>query len=689
MGFHTYNTTPREKLNRLFLAVCLLFSHISFFELMEFTSTNPANVYLFDQLSELGWLNYPGLLLVMGFIVSHKETFVDKPYKQLAVLLPGILLSLYELFINNYSLRNHPTILLMEQIEYTYIYFYLLICIVLIGYWKRTADSEREKKQSAIIFRFSVITFVIGVFNDQVLSRTIPSYPSIDQFIFLIMIFAIWYVSHKYRFMSVSALISAEDIIGKIDEIVLVLTPQGEISDMNPAGERALGYEKKQVLGKPLESIINLDFMDILRETEGKPNHVWEEELFLHIDQSPGLPIKVSASSIRDKSGELIGILLICQDKTMVRELQAEIKQRKAKEQQLEYLSLHDPLTGLHNRIYFEQQMQQWKGSTSIIICDVDGLKLINDTFGHESGDKLLIKSAALIQSALDRSLQLARIGGDEFAVLIPHNNRTRIHEICATINRAVRQYNSRNPQIMISISIGFAVSDSDEVDINKLFKEADDNMYREKLNHIQSYRSSMVQGMMKTLEARDFLTEGHAERMRELIRKLGMYAGLRSDMLTNLQLLAQFHDIGKVGISDKLLFKPGALTENERLEMQRHSEIGYRIAQSIPYLSNISDLILKHHERWDGTGYPLGIKGEDIPLECRVLAIVDAFDAMTNDRPYRKAMSVEEALAEIENNAGTQFDPVLAAKFLQIFRKNHREASASNSVTTVKKASL
>jgi HD-GYP domain-containing protein (c-di-GMP phosphodiesterase class II) len=241
----------------------------------------------------------------------------------------------------------------------------------------------------------------------------------------------------------------------------------------------------------------------------------------------------------------------------------------------------------------------------------------------------------------------------------------------------------------MISISIGFAISSSDFHDINELYKEADDNMYREKLNHIQSFRSSMVQGMMKTLEARDFLTEGHAERMRELIWNLGTYVGLRSNMLTNLQLLAQFHDIGKVGISDKILFKPGTLTEIERLEMQRHSEIGYRIAQSIPDLSSISDLILKHHERWDGRGYPLGVKGEDIPLECRVLAIVDAYDAMTNDRPYRKAMSEEEALAEIENNAGTQFDPALVAKFLHMLRKSDRDSTAPDSELSIKDAAL
>mgnify|MGYP000964666538 FL=1 len=689
MGFHAYKTNPRENLNRLFLAVCLLFAHNIFFELMVFISIDPANAYLFGQIAELGWLNYPGLMLIMALIISRQEKYVDKPIKQMAVFLPGILLSLYELLINNYSLRDNPTVLLLEQVEYAYAYLYLFTSLLLVMHWKRSASSEREKKQSAIILSFAAAAFVIGAVNDLILTRLIPDYPCVDQFIFLILVFAIWYVKAKYRFMSVSSLISAEDIVSKIDEIVLVLTSQGEISDMNQAGERALGTDKREVTGKPVNSILNLDFADILREIKGRPSYIWGEELFLKTRQNTGLPVKVSISSIKDQGGNLIGILLICQDKTMVKELQAEISQRKTKEQQLKYLSLHDPLTGLYNRTYFEQQMRQRKGSSSIIVCDVDGLKLINDTFGHEAGDRLLIKSASIIQSALDNSLKLARIGGDEFAVLIPHNNRDQIHEICAAINRAVKQCNSNNPQIMISISIGFAISNSDFHDINELYKEADDNMYREKLNHIQSFRSSMVQGMMKTLEARDFLTEGHAERMRELIWNLGTYVGLRSNMLTNLQLLAQFHDIGKVGISDKILFKPGTLTEIERLEMQRHSEIGYRIAQSIPDLSSISDLILKHHERWDGRGYPLGVKGEDIPLECRVLAIVDAYDAMTNDRPYRKAMSEEEALAEIENNAGTQFDPALVAKFLHMLRKSDRDSTAPDSELSIKDAAL
>lgn len=144
----------------------------------------------------------------------------------------------------------------------------------------------------------------------------------------------------------------------------------------------------------------------------------------------------------------------------------------------------------------------------------------------------------------------------------------------------------------------------------------------------------------------------------------------LPEDRFNYLLLLAQFHDLRKVGIPDRILFKPGPLTEEEWREIQKHSEIGHRIAQSVPDLAPIADWILKHHERWDGHGYPLGLSGEDIPLECRILAIADAYDSMTSDRPYRKAMSREEAIGELKRCMGTQFDPQLTEKFSWIVQE-------------------
>ncbi len=196
---------------------------------------------------------------------------------------------------------------------------------------------------------------------------------------------------------------------------------------------------------------------------------------------------------------------------------------------------------------------------------------------------------------------------------------------------------------------------------------ELGDLLYRSR-----SARSSIVQALMKTMEARDFITEGHAQRMQSLVVGLARAIGLSEKRLAEYRLLAQFHDIGKVGIPDRILFKPGPLTSEEVAEMRRHCEIGHRIALSAQDLAPIADWILKHHEWWNGNGYPLGIKGEEIPLACRVLAIADAYDAMTSDRPYRKAMTKEQAVKELLNCAGTQFDPYLVPKFIDMLVKSY-----------------
>jgi HD-GYP domain-containing protein (c-di-GMP phosphodiesterase class II) len=155
-------------------------------------------------------------------------------------------------------------------------------------------------------------------------------------------------------------------------------------------------------------------------------------------------------------------------------------------------------------------------------------------------------------------------------------------------------------------------------------------------------------------------------------VKKLALVLGVTMRHISDLSLLSKFHDIGKVGVPDRILFKPSTLTTEEMLEMQRHCEIGHRIAQSAPDLAPIADWILKHHEWWNGKGYPLGLKGEDIPLECRILAIVDAYDAMTNNRPYRKALSPKKALIELKRCSGTQFDPCLVSKFVEMLEQEN-----------------
>lgn len=352
-----------------------------------------------------------------------------------------------------------------------------------------------------------------------------------------------------------------------------------------------------------------------------------------------------------------------------------DITERKQAEERLRYLSIHDSLTGLYNRSYFEEEMHRIQRSryksVGLIMCDVDGLKLVNDTLGHTAGDSLLRTVAETIKDCFRANDVLSRIGGDEFAVLLPNVTELTVERACRKIAAGIDLYNKSHSDLPLSVSVGYAVSSAPPFDMTDLFRKADNEMYREKLHRSRSARSAIVQTLKKALEARDFITEGHCDRLQQLVTMLAKALGLPENTQADLRLLAQFHDIGKVGIPDRILFKKGPLNQQELSEMRRHCEIGHRIAVSSPDLAPIADWILKHHEWWNGQGYPLGLMGDEIPLECRILAIADAYDAMTSNRPYRKALSKKQAVEELVKCAGTQFDPVLVTEFLSALRKS------------------
>lgn len=368
-----------------------------------------------------------------------------------------------------------------------------------------------------------------------------------------------------------------------------------------------------------------------------------------------------------DVKNTLITVVMMPGTKKSVASL-LDITERKRAEEKLKYLSMHDDLTGLYNRAYFNEEMRRLgvgrNEQVGVIVCDVDGLKLINDTMGHHAGDELLRNAGRVIKDSFREGDVVARIGGDEFAVLMTNSDKQAVKGAVYRIKNAIASHNLKKSSLPLSISVGFSVSDKTPVNINDLFKEADNNMYREKLHSSQTARDTIVKTLIKVLDARGILTEDHAVHTQEIVTALAAKIGLAGRSIADLCMLAQFRDIGKVGVPDRVLFKPGTLTLNENMEIQRHCEIGHRIALSAPDLAPIADWILKHHEWWNGNGYPLGLKGEQIPLECRIMAIADAYAAMISDRPYRSARSCEEAINDIKSSASTQFDPQLVQIF-------------------------
>ncbi len=343
---------------------------------------------------------------------------------------------------------------------------------------------------------------------------------------------------------------------------------------------------------------------------------------------------------------------------------------------QLVYMTLHDPLTGLYNRIYFENEVERLKGGRdhplAIICADIDGLRLVNETLGQRAGDRYLKTCAELLKKSLHRGDVLARIGGDEFAAILPQTKEETACKILRGIHQAVERYNRENEKLPLLLSVGLAVSKDEHEDPAATLKKADRYLRLDKQNRSGS-RSQVVKALLAALSERDYIAGGHAERMQKLCRKMGLKAGFDRNRLFALDLVAQLHDLGKIGIPDQILFKDSGLSDEEWEIMRQHPEKGYRIACASPDLEIIAELILRHHEKYDGTGYPLGLKGEEIPLECRILSIVDAYDAMTNDRPYRRAKSREEALAELKDCAGSQFDPRLVEIFGGVIEEHRK----------------
>ncbi len=455
------------------------------------------------------------------------------------------------------------------------------------------------------------------------------------------------------------------------DGILILDADTGYIVDVNPYLIDMLEYPREQFVGKKLWEI------GPIKDVETSKNAFVELQTKKYI-RYENMPLQTKSGKIIDVEfvSNVYGVDGLKVIQCNIRNITARRNIEKAlfeSKERFKKLSFHDSLTGLYNRTYFAETMTRLDKDlarstpVSIMSIDIDGLKLINDTFGHQSGDALLKAAAELILRPFRRIDIVARLGGDEFCVILPHTDNLAALEKRNEIADMVKAYSNENPAIHLHMSIGVATSQDDENEnIYGLYQRADEEMYKIKNIRTVHPKDEIVDILLTALAERDFINQGHAERLSKMAETMADKMHLNDDTRKNLVLLAKVHDLGKVSIPDKILFKPDILTDEERAKMKEHAQKGYNLANRSKALSPIAGLILHHHEYWDGQGYPEGLQGEQIPLEDRLFSIMDAYDALTNIRPYRKGVSKQEALTELKSRSGTQFEPKLLAESIQ-----------------------
>ena len=366
----------------------------------------------------------------------------------------------------------------------------------------------------------------------------------------------------------------------------------------------------------------------------------------------------------------------------------------------LEDMVNYDGLTGLYNHRYFYEQLEKefnlakaTQDALTMLFIDIDYFKYYNDLNGHLEGDNALKKIGKLLIDTVKGYGIVARYGGEEFAVLLPRLNHEEGSQLAELIRESVEatpfKGEKNQPGETLTVSIGIATYPSQSKDSIELIKYADDALYRAKFfdkNRVETYSSILdeleknipkkdlevlnsIKTLVNMINIKDRYTYGHIERVVLYSRRLADALGLDDTDKRTLVCGAYMHDVGKIDIDKDILIKKMPLTPEEWEKLKEHPIKGEETIQYVTCLQNARPLVRHHHERYDGRGYPDGLKGEDIPYLARVLTVVDSFDAMTSNRLYNAAKSYEEALIELEKCKGTQFDPEIAECFIALIK--------------------
>jgi diguanylate cyclase (GGDEF)-like protein/PAS domain S-box-containing protein len=449
-----------------------------------------------------------------------------------------------------------------------------------------------------------------------------------------------------------------------IDDGVIVTDQNGIIEMLNKAAEKLTGWPVHEAVGRHYSEVYTIMreksssseidlIQNVLRNGEAVSTH--NNSVLLSRDGKK-YDIEESAAPIRNDLGWL-GAVLIFRDIT-------DIKQQRSK---IEHLSFHDPLTGLYNRRFFEEELKRLDVKRnlplSIIMGDANGLKLANDIFGHTYGDMLIKKAARVLKRVCREDDIIARLDGDEFIILLP---KTTPEDASNIISRIKEEFSKEQVKLIKgNLSMGMDTKFDVSENIYDIYKNAEENMYTAKAIESEQFSASTLELIMNTLFENNPAEKRHALIVSNLSAEIGKKLNLRNTEIKKLQDAGYYHDIGKITLDPKLLKKHVNLTDREWNEIKKHPITGYRILTRYNSTVDLAEIVLAHQERYDGLGYPKGLKGEEIPLASRIIAIAESYERRLSGDDVSAPYSVEEAQQYIKDNAGTRFAPSLIDAFL------------------------